>query len=81
MRQETCRLELSEDVAHRRARDAKAVSVDERLARDRLCRRDIFLDDGPKDRLRAEVQRAEWAAYASRQTRSPVALALYGSEC
>jgi hypothetical protein len=81
MRQQAGCLELREDVPHGRARHAKAVSVDERLARDRLCRRDIFLDDGPKDRLRAEVQRAEWAADASRQTRSPVALALYGSEC
>ena len=48
------------------------VTLDERLAADRLCRCDVFLDDGPEDRLAAEVQRAEWAADSSRQTRSPV---------
>ena len=72
------RLQLGEDVADSGARHAEAVALDERLAADRLCRRDVFLDDGPKDRLGAEVQRAEWAACSSRQTRSPVVLALDG---
>ena len=36
------------------------------------------LDDGPKDRLRAKVQGAEWAAWSSRQGLSPILLALYG---
>ena len=74
-------LEDGHVVAHRGARHPEAVPVDERLAPDRLCRRDVFLDDGPKDRLRAEVQRAEWATDSTRQTRSPVALALDGVEC
>jgi hypothetical protein len=78
MGQQPGQLQLSEDVADRGARHAEAVAVDERLAADRLCRRDVFLDDGPKDRLGAEVQRAEWATDATRQTRSPVALALDG---
>ncbi len=78
VRQEASRLEVGEDVPDSRTRHAKAIALDERQAADRLCRRDVFLDDGPKDRLGAEVQRAEWAANASRQTRSPVVLALDG---
>ena len=76
--QQAGHLELGEDVADGRAGHAEAVALDERLAADRLCGRDVFLDDGPKDRLRAEVQRAEGAADASRQLVLPWWLALDG---
>ena len=59
--QETGGLELGEDVADGRAGHAEAIALDERLAADRLGGRDVFLDDGPKDRLGAEVQGAEGA--------------------
>ena len=65
--QQAVRLELGEDAPDRRAGHAKAVAVDERLAADRRGGGDVFLDDGPKDRLRAKVQGAEWAAIPSRQ--------------
>src|SRR6476646_3895601 len=71
VRQKAVRLELGQDAAHRRAGHAEAIALDERLAADRRSGRDVFLDDGPKDRLRAKVQGAEWAAWWSRETRSP----------
>ena len=43
----------------------------EREAPDWLGGGDIFLDDGPEDRLRTVVQGAERAADSTRQTRSP----------
>ena len=49
----------------------RPVALDERLAADRLGGRDVFLDDGPEDRLRAEVQGADGAADSTRQARSP----------
>ena len=76
--QQAVRLELGEDVADGRAGHAEAVALDERLAADRRGGGDVFLDDGPKDRLRAKVQGAEWAANPSRQGQSPDWLALYG---
>jgi hypothetical protein len=78
MCQEPVRLELGEDAAHGRAGHAEAVALHERLAADRRGGGDVFLDDGPKDRLRAKVQGAEWAAGSSRQGLSPISLALYG---
>ena len=45
----------------------RLIALDERLAADRLGGRDVFLDDGPEDRLRAEVQGAEGPADSSRQ--------------
>src|SRR4029079_569690 len=72
------RLELGEDAADGRAGHAEAIALHERLAPDRRGGRDVFLDDGPKDRLRAKVQGAEWAAWSSRQGLSPMLLALYG---
>ena len=45
----------------------RLIALDERLAADRRRGRDIFLDDGPKDRLRAKVQGAEWATIPTRQ--------------
>ena len=69
--QEAGGLELGEDAAHGRAGHAQAVALDQGLAADRLGGRDVFLDDGPKDRLRAEVQGAEGATIPTRQTRSP----------
>ena len=75
--QQAGHLELGEDVADRRAGHAEAVALDERLAADRLGGRDVFLDDGPKDRLGAEVQGAEGAAVDA-PTRSPAWLALDG---
>ena len=59
MGQQAGRFELREDVADRGAGHAEAVALDERLAADRRGGRDVFLDDGPKDRLGAEVQGAE----------------------
>ena len=76
--QQAVRLELGEDAADGRAGHAEAVALDERLAADRRGGRDVFLDDGPKDRLRAKVQGAEWAAWSTRQGLSPKWLALYG---
>ena len=76
--QQAVRLELGEDAADGRAGHAEAIALDERLAADRRGGRDVFLDDGPKDRLRAKVQGAEWAAWSSRQGLSPKSLALYG---
>ena len=69
--QQPGRFELREDASNGRAGHAEAVALDERLAADRLSGRDVFLDDGPKDRLRAEVQGAEWASVSTRQARSP----------
>ena len=71
-------LELGEDAPDGRAGHAEAVALDERLAADRRRGGDVFLDDGPKDRLRAKVQGADGAASSSRQGRSPAWLALYG---
>ena len=51
MGQQAGDLELGEDVADRRAGHAEAVALDERLAADRRRGGDVFLDDGPKDRL------------------------------
>ena len=65
--QQAVGLELGEDAADRRAGHAEAVALDERLAADRRGGRDVFLDDGPKDRLRAKVQGAEWATIPTRQ--------------
>jgi hypothetical protein len=72
MAQQPSHLQLSQDVADGRAGHAEGVALDECQTADRLGGGDVFLDDGPKDRLRAEVQRAERAADPSRQTRSPV---------
>ena len=49
----------------------RLIALDERLAADRRGGRDVFLDDGPKDRLGAKVQGAEWAASSTRQGLSP----------
>ena len=68
--QQTGRLELGEDAADGRTGHAEAVALHERLRSDRRGGRDIFLDDGPKDRLCAKVQGADGAA-SSRQGRSP----------
>ena len=76
MGQQAGHLELGEDVADGRAGHAEAVALDERLAADRLCGRDVFLDDGPEDRLGAEVQGAEGAADPTRQLVLPWWLAL-----
>ena len=65
--QQAGRFELREDAAHRGAGHAEAIAVDERLAADRRGGRDVFLDDGPKDRLGAEVQRAAGVASATSQ--------------
>ena len=70
MGQQPVRLELGEDVANRRAGHAEAVSLDQRLAADRRGGGDVFLDDGPKDRLCAEVQWADGAA-STRQGHAP----------
>ena len=69
--QQAVGLELGQDAPHGRAGDGEAVAFDERVAADRRRGRDVFLDDGPKDRLRAKVQGAEWAAIPSRQGLSP----------
>jgi hypothetical protein len=69
-------LQVGQDVADGRAGHPEAVALDERLAADRLGGRDVFLDDGPKDRLRAEVHGAEGAADSTRQLSSPAWLAL-----
>ena len=58
MRQQAGGLELGEHGAHGRAGHAEAVALDERLAADRRGGGDVFLDDGPKDRLGAKVQEA-----------------------
>ena len=71
VRQETARLELREDAAHGRARDAQAVAIHQGLGPDGGCGRDIFLDDGPKDRLRAKVQGAD-GAVSTRQSGLPI---------
>ena len=59
-------LQLGEDVADGRAGHAEAIPVDERLAADRGRGGDVFLDDGPQDRLCAKVK---WAAGATDATR------------
>ena len=69
--QQAVGLELGEDVADGGAGHAEAVALDERLAADRRRGGDVFLDDGPKDRLRAKVQGAEWAAMRRAKGRSP----------
>ena len=71
MTEQTGRFELREDGPNGGAGHAEAVALDERLAADRRGGRDVFLDDGPKDRLGAEVQGAE-GAVSTRQGRSPV---------
>ena len=50
-------LELGQDVADGRAGHGEAVPLDQRLAADRRGGLDVFLDDGPQDRLSAAVQR------------------------
>jgi len=67
VRQEAVGLELGEDAPDGGARDAQAIALDECLAADRRRGRDVFLDDGPKDRLHAKVQGAEWATIPTRQ--------------
>ena len=62
-------LELGEDVPDRRAGHAEPIPVDERLAPDRGRGGDVFLDDGPQDRLCAKVQWAAGATDATRQGR------------
>ena len=51
-------LELGQHMSHRGAADAKAVPRDQCLRTDGHRARDVFLDDGPEDRLGSEVQRA-----------------------
>ena len=65
-------LELGEDAADGRAGHTEVIALDERLAADRRGGRDVFLDDGPKDRLGAEVQRAGGVASATSQRCAPV---------
>ena len=64
--QQPVELELGQDAAHGRTGHAEPVALDERLTADRRDGRDVFLDDGPKDRLRADIQGAE-GAMSSRQ--------------
>ena len=71
------RLELGEDAADGRAGHAEAVALDERLRADGRRGGDVFLDDGPKDRLGAEVQGADGAVCVAPRSVSHV-LALYG---
>ena len=47
-----------------------AIAVHECLRADGHGGRDVFLDDGPEDRLRTKVQGAE-GAVSTRQVRSP----------
>ena len=54
--QQPGRLEVGEDVPDGRARHAEAVALDERVGADRRRGGDVFLDDGPQDRLRARIQ-------------------------
>ena len=65
--EEAGELELGEDVADRRAGHAEPIPIDERLAADRRRGGDVFLDDGPEDRLCAKVQRAAGATDSTRQ--------------
>ena len=76
MRQQSGGFKLGQDAADRGARDTQAVSLDERLRADGHRGGDVFLDDGPQDRLCAEVQGAE-GANATRQSGLPTWLALY----
>ena len=69
MAEEAGELQLREDVADRGAGHAEPVPVDERLAADRRGGGDVFLDDGPEDRLCAKVQRADGATDSTRQGR------------
>ena len=78
MRQEAGHLELREHVAHGRAGHAEAVPLDERGGSTGWAVRDVFLDDGPKDRLCAEVQGAAGATDATRHEPLLAWLALYG---
>jgi len=61
MGQQAGRLEVSEDPAHRGAADGQRVTGNKRLRADRHGGGDVFLDDGPEDRLRSGVQRARGA--------------------
>jgi hypothetical protein len=84
MGQEAAELELGEDVPDGRAGHAKPIAIHERVAANRRRGGDVFLDDGPKDRLCAEVQGAGGAADPSHQGLSPVRirwLALSMPEC
>jgi hypothetical protein len=71
VRQEAGALELREHGAHGRAGHAEAIALDERLAADRCGGGDVFLDDGPKDRLGAKVQEAAQLTRSSRHGASP----------
>ena len=67
--EEAGELELGEHVADGRAGHAEPVPIDERLTPDRRGGGDVFLDDGPEDRLCAEVQGADGATDPTRQGR------------
>ena len=69
MVEEAGQLELGEDVADRCAGHAELVPVDERLAADWNGGGDVFLDDGPEDRLCANIHWAAGATDATRQAR------------
>ena len=61
---ERYRLGVSSATVRNILAELEAVALDERLGADRGRGRDVFLDDGPEDRLSSEVQRAGGATYA-----------------
>src|SRR5207249_4763788 len=69
--EEARQLELGEDVANRGAGHTEVVALDERLAADGRRGGDVFLNDGPENRLCAKVQ---WAAGATNSTRQGLVL-------
>ena len=71
--EEALDLQLGQDVAHGGGAHAERVALNERLGADRRGRRDVFLDDGPQDRLRPGVERSAAAADSSHHGRAPLA--------
>jgi len=62
--QQPVHLELGQDVPYGRARHAQAVAPDQGFGADRHGGRDVFIDDGPEDRLGTEIQGAGGAGSA-----------------
>ena len=66
MRKQPQRFQVGQDVPHCGAAHAEAVVLHQRPGTHRGRRGDVFVDDGPQDRVGSHIQRADGAAWTSR---------------
>src|ERR1035437_4188612 len=69
MSQQAERFQVREDVANGGAAYAQGAMRHKRARTDGCRRGDVFVDDGPQDRVGSRIQRADGAAWSSRHVR------------